>query len=103
MEREYLFKFALRLKAGFIFRGVRNAADFEYEKAIAAFNEGRAAEVRTVFLVPPHDVGSISSSFVKGLIGYEGWERMLLGYVPAPVASKITMRHHYRSEASLLK
>jgi phosphopantetheine adenylyltransferase len=40
--------------------------------------------VRTVFLIPPRDLIEVSSSFVKGLVGPAGWEKILPKYLPAP-------------------
>lgn len=92
MSDEYLYSFALRHNAEFILRGVRNIVDFEYEQSFCAFNKKAAPSVSTVFLTPPHEVGLISSSFIKGLIGYKGWEALLYSYVPQVVYDKIILR-----------
>ena len=39
----------------------------------------------TVFLMPPRELCEVSSSFVKGMIGPEGWEPVVERYVPAGV------------------
>lgn len=92
MGKKFLFQFAKDQGAQYILRGVRNAADFEFEKAMATFNELSGANLSTVFLVPPTDKALISSSFVKDLIGYDGWRPMVSSRVPSPVMERIELR-----------
>lgn len=55
----------------FILRGLRNPADFEFEKAIAHTNRDLAA-VETVFLLTAAKTSYISSSIVRDVIRNEG-------------------------------
>ncbi|GAB1855874.1 pantetheine-phosphate adenylyltransferase [Flavobacteriaceae bacterium MHTCC 0001] len=55
----------------FILRGLRNPADFEFEKAIAHTNRD-LAPVETVFLLTSADTSYISSSIVRDVIRNNG-------------------------------
>ncbi len=56
-----------KLKANFILRGLRNPADFEFEKAIAHTNR-RLSKIETVFLLTAARTSYISSSIVRDVI-----------------------------------
>ncbi|MFQ3297073.1 MAG: pantetheine-phosphate adenylyltransferase [Patiriisocius sp.] len=55
----------------FILRGLRNPADFEFEKAIAHTNRDLAA-IETVFLLTAASTSYISSSIVRDVIRNNG-------------------------------
>ena len=54
-------------KAKFILRGLRNPADFEFEKAIAHTNR-KLSKIETVFLLTASRTSFISSSIVRDVI-----------------------------------
>jgi pantetheine-phosphate adenylyltransferase len=54
-------------KAEFILRGLRNPADFEFEKAIAHTNR-RLSKIETVFLLTAAKTSYISSSIVRDVL-----------------------------------
>ncbi len=56
-----------KLNAGFILRGLRNPADFEFEKAIAHTNR-LLSKIETVFLLTAAKTSYISSSIVRDVI-----------------------------------
>lgn len=56
---------------GFILRGLRNPADFEFEKAIAHTNR-KLTEIETVFLLTAAKTSFISSSIVRDVIRNNG-------------------------------
>ncbi len=60
-----------KLKAQFILRGLRNPADFEFEKAIAHTNR-RLSKIETVFLLTASKTSYISSSIVRDVIRNKG-------------------------------
>lgn len=64
-------EFCKEVKAKFILRGLRNPADFEFEKAIAHANR-RLATIETVFLLTSAKTSYISSSIVRDVIKNEG-------------------------------
>lgn len=60
-------------KANFILRGLRNPADFEFEKAIAHTNRALThQELETVFLLTSSGKSYISSSIVRDVIRNKG-------------------------------
>lgn len=54
-------------KADFILRGLRNPADFEFEKAIAHTNRS-LSKIETVFLLTAASTSYISSSIVRDVL-----------------------------------
>ncbi len=60
-----------KLKANFILRGLRNPADFEFEKAIAHTNR-KLSKIETVFLLTASSTSYISSSIVRDVIRNKG-------------------------------
>jgi pantetheine-phosphate adenylyltransferase len=72
-------------KAEFILRGLRNPADFEFEKAIAQTNR-RLSKIETIFLLTAAKTSYISSSIVRDVIRNGGEYQML---VPDSVRVKI--------------
>ncbi len=59
--------FCKKVDADFILRGLRNPADFEFEKAIAHTNR-KLTEIETVFLLTSSGKSYISSSIVRDVI-----------------------------------
>lgn len=74
-----------KIKADFILRGLRNPADFEFEKAIAHTNR-RLSKIETVFLLTAARTSYISSSIVRDVIRNHGEYEML---VPEAVRVKL--------------
>ena len=72
-------------KAEFILRGLRNPADFEFEKAIAHTNR-RLSKIETVFLLTAAKTSYISSSIVRDVIRNGGDAS---AFVPDSVIGKI--------------
>lgn len=80
-----LIKYAELMKAQYILRGIRNATDFEYELQMRQINGDLCKDIQTVFLTPPRELVEISSSLVKSLVGFDGWEDVCKYYVPGVV------------------
>jgi pantetheine-phosphate adenylyltransferase len=59
-------------QARFILRGLRTAADFEYERAIAQTNKAMYPEVETVFLLTLPQHTYINSSIIREIIRQGG-------------------------------
>lgn len=51
--------------ARFIVRGIRNAADFEYEKTVAAVNHRLAPDIETVLLMAEPGMEEVSSTIER--------------------------------------
>jgi pantetheine-phosphate adenylyltransferase len=58
--------------AGFILRGLRTAADFEYERAIAQTNKAMLPGIETVFLLTLPQHTFINSSVIREVIRQGG-------------------------------
>lgn len=63
--------FCKDINAQFILRGLRNPADFEFEKSIAHTNR-KLSEIETVFLLTSSGKSYISSSIVREVIRHNG-------------------------------
>jgi len=66
-----------KINANFILRGLRNPADFEFEKAIAHTNR-RMSKIETVFLLTASKTSYISSSIVRDVIRNNGQYQLLV-------------------------
>ncbi len=64
-------EFCKEIDVGFILRGLRNPADFEFEKAIAHTNR-KLSKIETVFLLTAAKTSFISSSIVRDVIRNNG-------------------------------
>ncbi len=73
-----------KLNADFILRGLRNPADFEFEKAIAHTNR-TLSKIETVFLLTAASTSFISSSIVRDVLRNGGDYKQL---VPESVVLK---------------
>ncbi|MGC8671725.1 MAG: pantetheine-phosphate adenylyltransferase [Candidatus Micrarchaeia archaeon] len=100
-ENEFLVRYAKNIGAQFILRGIRDSNDYEYEKSMRSVNEDIEKEITTIFLMPPDKLSKVSSSLVKGLVGTNGWERLVSNYVPNYVFSYLK-RMNYRDKSSSL-
>ena len=71
--------YCLKKDAQFILRGLRNPADFEFEKAIAHTNRTLAhKKLETVFLLTSSGKSFISSSIVREIITHGGEYELLV-------------------------
>lgn len=78
--------FCRKIGARYILRGMRNGADFEFEKAIALNNAVLAPDIETVFLVSSSGLSHISSTIVREIIVNKGDVSKL---VPEAVVNRI--------------
>jgi pantetheine-phosphate adenylyltransferase len=74
--------FAKEIGANFLLRGLRNPADFEFEKAIAQANRQLVPTLETVFLLTSARHAYISSSIVREIYRHGG---NFLEFVPDSV------------------
>jgi pantetheine-phosphate adenylyltransferase len=61
-------EYCKRVTAGYILRGLRTSADFEFERAIAQVNKVMAPEIESVFLLTVPEHSHINSSIVRDII-----------------------------------
>ena len=81
-----LVDFAARVGATAIVRGLRSAADFDYEWPMTVMNRRLRPAIETVFLVPAPEVSAISSRLVKEIWRLGG---DISGLVPAAVQARL--------------
>jgi len=97
IKSQYLVDFAQESNATHLVRGARNSEDFAVEATMAEINrkmaKNRGFSLETVILTPPNDLSIISSSFVKNLVGYDGWQKEIRQYVPEIVAQSIEKKY----------
>lgn len=74
--------FCKRHDAGFILRGLRTSADFEFERAIAQINSAMAPELESVFILTAPEHTPINSTIVRDIIRSGGDASM---FVPAAI------------------
>lgn len=58
--------------AEYLFRGLRNCSDFEYEKTISQINKIIGEGIETVFLISKPEFSHISSTIVREVIKAKG-------------------------------
>ncbi len=64
--------------AGFILRGLRTVADFEYERQIALVNESISPGIQSVFTMSGQENSIVSSTIIRDLIRHGGDYRRYL-------------------------
>ncbi len=60
--------FCRKKNANYLLRGLRTAADFEFERGIGQVNRKLAVEVETIFLLTEPEFTPVSSSIVRDVI-----------------------------------
>jgi pantetheine-phosphate adenylyltransferase len=60
--------YCLKHDARYILRGLRTAADFEFERAIAQVNKAMVSDVESVFLLTVPEHAAITSTIVRDII-----------------------------------
>lgn len=74
VDNEYTATYAKSHNIDYLIRGIRSTVDFDYENVLQQANTSVLQGAKTLFVMPPRDLGSVSSSFVKSLIGPKGWQ-----------------------------
>jgi pantetheine-phosphate adenylyltransferase/8-oxo-dGTP diphosphatase len=92
IKNQYLAKFAEKVGASCLIRGIRSEGDFSYEYAMAQANKNLVPNIESIYLMPPPALAQVSSSLVKSLVGPEGWQDLVQAYVPEPVFQSINKK-----------
>lgn len=84
IERDYTARAAKKLGVDYLIRGIRNAADFDYENQLHQANVTEVRGVPTLFVMPPPEVAKISSSYVKSFASGDpiGWHWIVQKMMP---------------------
>ena len=88
-KEELVVSYAAEHDAKFIFRGLRNATDLEYENQLNLIQKKIAPDIETVFLMTPRELIEISSSVIKSSISLREWERVASPYISKCVLVKL--------------
>jgi pantetheine-phosphate adenylyltransferase len=56
----------------YLLRGIRTAADFEYERAVAQMNKSMFPEVESVFLLTTPELTPVTSTIVRDIMAHGG-------------------------------
>lgn len=75
--------FCEKKKAQYLLRGIRSAADFEYEKTIAHLNNDMLPGLETILMLSKPELSSISSTIVREIIRGKG---KVAKFVPKEIA-----------------
>lgn len=94
---QYVASLAPQIQAQYLLRGIRNNTDFEYERTIERVNQKINPALQTVYLTPPVELAEISSSLVKSLVGFTGWQKLVTPMVPAVVMQGFLKKINYKS------
>lgn len=81
---DYTARAAKRHGIDYLIRGIRNTTDFDYENLLQQANVDVLQGAKTIFVMPPRDLGSVSSTFVRGLQGPVGWHWTTQKFIPGP-------------------
>lgn len=65
-------EYCRQIGAGFILRGLRSSADFNYERAIAQMNRAMMPSVETVFIMSLPEHSAISSTILRDILRNNG-------------------------------
>ena len=95
--------FAKRVGAKFLVRGIRGAADVEYEQTVAWNNKMLYPDCETIFLSSAPEHLMISSTVVRellkaGIARDEEGRKLLAKYVPEPVAEIILESGYFSNQ-----
>lgn len=60
--------FTKKVGAKYLLRGIRNAADFDYEKTIAQLNKSMDPELETICVISDPELSHISSTIVREIL-----------------------------------
>lgn len=78
--------FCRKMNAGYILRGLRTSADFEFERTIGLMNKAIYPAIETVFLLSAPEYAALSSSVVRDILKNGG---DVENFVPEKIAAEI--------------
>lgn len=99
IRNEYVATRAIKMGANYMIRGIRNQIDFDYEALLQKTNTDVLGGAKTIFVMPPRDLDSVSSSFVKSLMGPVGWHFKIKQFLPPSVYQKL-LENYIRKTAN---
>ena len=97
-SEQYQVSAAVAHGCGCLVRGIRNTRDFEEENLLATVNETICIDLglpklHTHLFNAEADKVGVSSSMIKAMLGFQGWEIAVKRYVPEAVLEALIRRH----------
>jgi len=92
-DGKYTVNFAESEGALYVLKGLRTGEDFADERMQRNINEDINPRVTTVLLITPKGYEETSSSMIKGLTGYDGWQQTVKKYLPEQVYNKFLEKY----------
>jgi len=65
-------EYCRKKNAAYMLRGIRTAADFEYERSVAQMNKAMLPDVESVFLLTTPELTPVNSTIVREILRYGG-------------------------------
>jgi len=81
-QKEFLVNFCAQNQIDIMIRGIRNVQDFEYEQQLLYINERINSDIQSVYIIPPSEYAGLSSSMIKGLVGFSEWQFTVKDLIP---------------------
>ncbi|MCX6247884.1 MAG: pantetheine-phosphate adenylyltransferase [Bacteroidetes bacterium] len=78
--------FCVKMNAGYILRGLRTSADFEFERTIGLMNKAILPAIETVFFLSAPEYAALSSSVVRDILRNGG---DVSKFVPESISGEI--------------
>jgi pantetheine-phosphate adenylyltransferase len=98
MYHGFLATYAQEAGATHLIRGIRDSEDLHFEKKLHAVNLDINWDLDTIFIPCLPGQEKISSSMVKGLINYHGWDSLVREYVPEFSRERMVLKHLMKME-----
>lgn len=95
---KYLHDFVMNHDAHWVLRGVRGLNDYQVESEAQdivrrIFSKRQIAyDMQTVFVRPPDELASVSSSAVKGAMGYDNWEDLVAEFISPQILDSVIVK-----------
>lgn len=89
---KYLADFVRESGADALLRGLRSGADFDHEQKMLRISHRIDPDLRTIYLMPPLEIAEISSSTVRALVGFDGWNDVIAPYLPPSLHATVVQK-----------
>jgi len=90
---EHRVDFAARVGAQVTFRDLKSVEEFQEEQMKVQYNYAAHPEITPLFIIPPTEYAEQTSSRVKKLIGFKGWQNEVRKRVPAQIYHAILEKY----------
>ena len=98
VQNEMLASYAIDRDISLFVRGVRNTNDYRYEHEMICWNRRINPNMNTVLLVPPHELSLVSSSAIKGLVGFDGWQHLVEDFIDPCVITALERKYNAHND-----